>query len=611
MRRFFILSLVAVSCLAAKAQIARWIMHPNYNDIHMATGVPVIVTDSAKTISLWDFYGHRLASTTDLVHPFREGLAVVTKRGSDAITGFYRPDGEFVPLNGYDMAFSYPYFSSGYLLAKSNGDYCFIDKEGKRADFGNFVKMFPFSEGFANCFTFKSVERMKDPYYQYITTDKSPVAFALRNKTLDKEDVEFLSSLSAEGTGVVIIKRKLFLYDRSSRKLSPMFAAENETNIKKQIYVEGHIDEYLKETADSVVINAFSGKNEKVTLVFDRICRPKTFLLGKRTLRFKEREEVLPTFTSCLSADNGQGQVGIKFEGETLLPPQFEAVAFCVNDYAVVRKDGKWGMIAVDKENNFNLRMNKGNDIAFRHHNFETTVRLDMPSYIASKTCRFNIDPKYGCTIDKISFKSHDSENGNYVQYNCVLAIPDSMPDVVKEITYPVRIVYDGLKTPLIPFTVKAWHYKYINVELGEIESNVVNGNVAFAIKITADKAQGESDYPFDVTVDAGSLRSELEKSSETRYHCKLYSLAEGINTINVIVTEHGCPPSVFPFEIKYNSQTSKRGGGPVVIQRKGGASETDTPAVKDTGAAVEALSVQGTEAPSDSTSVTDADVME
>ena len=148
--------------------------------------------------------------------------------------------------------------------------------------------------------------------------------------------------------------------------------------------------------------------------------------------------------------------------------------------------------------------------------------------------------------------QSRDTEDGNYVQYNCVLTIPDSLPDVLTEVVYPVEISYDGLKIPTYSFTAKAWHYKYVNVDLNGAETVVSKGNVAFTVNVTADKTPGDMDYPLEVSIEAKGLKAEKSKMSESRYKCMLYSLAEGVNKFNIIVSEAGCMPSVFPFEITY-----------------------------------------------------------
>ena len=90
-------------------------------------------------------------------------------------------------------------------------------------------------------------------------------------------------------------------------------------------------------------------------------------------------------------------------------------------------------------------------------------------------------------------------------------------------------------------------------------------GNVSFTINISADKQPGENDYPFEVEIKTDSLQTELAKISETRYKCKLFALAEGINNVNINILENGCPPSVFPFEITYIKPVKKSRNKPEV----------------------------------------------
>ena len=111
----------------------------------------------------------------------------------------------------------------------------------------------------------------------------------------------------------------------------------------------------------------------------------------------------------------------------------------------------KWGMLTFDPNLKYRLIMHNGKDIAFRHKDVATTIKLELPVIISADKCRFDIDEKHGCIIDKISLETKNTENGNYVQYNCNLTIPDSLPDVITEIQYPVQITYDGLKYPIVP----------------------------------------------------------------------------------------------------------------------------------------------------------------
>ena len=544
--------LLLQSCLMAYSQMARWVMHPAYERIYLASGVPVIISDSLGTTALWDFYGNKIASTTDILHTFQDGLAVTTKRGSTQITGFFRANGEFVKLENYEVAHSYPYFSDGHLLVKKNKRYMFLDKDGKAVDYGTYINMYPFIGGLATTFTYEQLDKLKNPYYSFVSVDRSPVPFSYKNKLIDKDDVEFLSSLTADGQAIAIIKGRVYLYNNESRLLKPLMTDEADVTKRRQVEVDGDIEEYLIEEGDSITITAKGNKKDIIRLVFDEVCRPLKAVFPRKPVFYKGKEVKQAEYTANLVELKEGKKIGLKYSGKVILQPQFEEYAFSFNDNAIVKSGGKWGMITYDKDLDFKIRMNKGNDIAFRHQTFETTVRLDLPSKITSKNCHFDIRKKHGCEIDRTSVQSRDTEDGNYVQYNCVLTIPDSLPDVQTEVTYPVEISYDGLKIPTYSFTAKAWHYKYVNVDLNGAETVVSKGNVAFTVNVTADKTPGDMDYPLEVSIEAKGLKAEKSKMSESRYKCMLYSLAEGVNKFNIIVSEAGCMPSVFPFEITY-----------------------------------------------------------
>lgn len=593
------LCVMLLSLISANAQIVRWIIPPLYDKIYMASGAQLIITDSLNTSSLWSLDGQKLAVTNDSIHAFREGKAVTTQRGTDIITGFYTSEGKFVSLRPYKIANSYPYFSGGYLLvkenssylarennrlfAKENSYYCFLDTEGKETGNGSYVKAFPFLQGYSACFTYESVEKKKNPYYLYNTIENEPVSFSYYNKSFSADDIEFLSSLNEDGIGIAVIKHKLYYYDGASKALKPVFAKEEEINLKNQIYTKGHVEEYLQVIDDSLtVLRAKNGKTEDVEFMFDELYVPTSIKFAERVVNFKRTKEAKPSYKTSLDVEmsSDKKNVGLSCNGRVVLPPQFDAVDLRFNNNAFVCSSGKWGMVMLDNNQNFALRMNKGNDIAFRHQKFETTIRLDLPTVMSSNKTRIDIAPESGCLIDKTSCETRDTESGNYVQYNCVLTIPDSLPDVITDLEYPVHITFDGLKYPIFPLSVKAWHYKYFNVDINETETTIEQGTVSFTININAEKTPGEDDYPFEVAINAtDSLQTDLEKISETRYKCKLYTLNEGINNFSINILEKGCPPAVFPFEVTYvkpvpKSRNKDKMKEQVVIQKK-----TKTPA--------------------------------
>jgi len=425
--------------------------------------------------------------------------------------------------------------------------------------------MYPFNNGFATCFTYEQVDKLKNPYYTYVTADNSPITFSYNNKVFDKKDVEFLSSVNDEGVGIAIIKHKVYLFDKNARKLEPVFANKTETNIKRQVSVDGELNEYLMDMKDSIIIRGKGSKTEFVRFNFDKFLRPTKIYYADRTEEYKHKTVKAEKYSSPFSPFKSNEKYGLNYKDETVLPEQFDEIGFCLNDFAVVRIDDKWGMLTFDPNLKYRLIMHNGKDIAFRHKDVATTIKLELPVIISADKCRFDVDERHGCIIDKISLETKNTENGNYVQYNCNLTIPDSLPDVITEIQYPVQITYDGLKYPIVPIKTKAWHYKYINVDLDETETTLEQGNVSFTINISADKQPGENDYPFEVEIKTDSLQTELAKISETRYKCKLFALAEGINNVNINILENGCPPSVFPFEITYIKPVKKSRNKPEV----------------------------------------------
>ena len=98
MKKIILSLTLLVVCMAVKAQMTRWIMQPGYDNIYIASGAPLLISDSLDTSSIWNLKGKKLAVTKDDIHPFREGLAVTTQKKTDNITGFFDVQGKFTPL---------------------------------------------------------------------------------------------------------------------------------------------------------------------------------------------------------------------------------------------------------------------------------------------------------------------------------------------------------------------------------------------------------------------------------------------------------------------------------------------------------------------------------
>ena len=589
MNRIIILGLaILASTVQMNGQVVRWLIPPVYDDLHMANGESIVVADSMDYKVLWSLSGRRLAKTEDKLFSYEEGYAVTTKRGSALITGFYDLQGNFTPLSGYNASYSMPYFSNQHLLVLDGNFYRFVDSKGGVGE-NKYAKAYPFFNGYASCSTFANLQKRKDPYNLLLSSKQEVVKFIFNGKQFDREDLEFVSSVNAEDIGVVVAKHKLYYFNGKDQSMSPIFAKKDETNLKNQAKLDDDVSQCLFNESDSIIIlKAKSGKNEQVLIRFNQYMIPLSITLSNGEYIYKKNEKQKPLYDTPLRLLKEGSLCGISWEGQEILPPQLDELVTCFGDKAFVRLARKCGMLQVLKDEAFNIEINKNDPIAFRHQKFETKIRLYLPSYISAFKTRIEVDPNSGCYIDLPSVERKDTETGNSLEYNCVLSIPESLPDEFyndsrSEIIYPIQVLYEGLKSPLLPLTVKAWHYKYFNVDVNEAETSINQGNLSFTFNINAERIPGESDYPTKVKIATDSLQYELEKISETRYKCKVLSLNEGVNSIVIQIIEQGCPPASFPFEVTYTRPSVKTKNKPavkegVVIKKKAQKQVQSTP---------------------------------
>lgn len=560
MKRITICFLIAViTTVSARSQIAKWLVPPLYDKIVMDE---IIVADSASMKVLWSTTGRRIACTADEIFSFRENMAVATEKGSGILTGFYNKMGVFKSLSDCSAAHAYPYFSDGFLLVKQGDFYRFVNTVGTIGD-GQYEKAFPFRNGYATCSTFRNLQKRKDSYNLLLTKQLEPVAFFFEGKRIDDDDIEFISSVNDEHLGIVVAKHRLYYFNGTSRTLAPLYAKKGDTDKHNQAKIEGDINVWLQKDGDSgYVLLAKGGKNDQVQIRFDNFFTPLSVFSSGEKRPFANNSSKEEVADSPLKYTQEGNLYGIQWEEQEILPPQLDKLVTCFADKAIVKLSGKYGLLQISRDEKFGITINKGNPIDFRHQKYETTIRIDLPKAISASDTKIDIDPKLGCEVDKPSRQWKDTEEGNFVQYNCVLNIPPSLPDEMygdsrNQITYPVQIVYNGLKSPVIPCNVMAWHYKYFNVDVNE-EKSIHQGELTFTFNINAERTPGEAVYPTSVNIQTDSLQCELEKISESRYKCRVWTLKDGTNNIVVQILEQGCPPASFPFEVNYTKPSAR-----------------------------------------------------
>lgn len=592
MKRISFVLLCLWGLMDMKAQIAKWLIPPSYERIQQVSGVDAIMTDSAGVKTVWTMDGQRLFSCKDDLFPFKEGIALAVKQGTSQISMAYKQHGEKINIGGCNVAHSYPYYSSGKLLVKNGSYYRFVDAAGHIQE-GKYTNAYPYFQGYATCDIYLNMEKQKDVRHLLIDETGTPVSFTHQGKTIDNNDVQFISSVNDENIGIVVIKSRVFFFNGESKELSPVFAVENPSqNMKEQVRLVSDLEQSFLQSPDSTyTLNAKYGKNDVVSICFDMMRRPLSIKRNETEHFYKKTSEPAKTYQSDLRTKKEGDYFGIYWDniGE-MLPPQFDEVITCFADKALVKLKGKYGMLKIVKDAGFKLRMNKGDDIAFRHQKFETSVRADFPTFLLADKVNLEINAQTGCDIDKTSKNYKNTDDGNFVEYNCVLNIPANLPDELTTLKYPVTVYYDGFRSSEIQFGVKAWHYKYFVVDVDDTQTTLENGTVSFVFNINAERIASDGVYPTTVNILTDSLHYEYEKMSETRHKYKVYSLKEGVNNIVIQIVEQGCPPATFPFEVEYHKPVAKTKNKPaekekVTIKKKEKAvrptrEETDGPRV-------------------------------
>ncbi len=559
----------------AYAQLPKWVIAPSYDQLTVKVDDCLLQTDSLGITSLWTMDGKCLFKTEHYVHPFKDDVAVITKKGTNELIGFVDTLGKLIALPNIQVAYEHPFFENDYLICHESNGYSYYKKDGSKAAFAQSVHSYPFYGGFAPFMTFEQMEKKKDPYYGYYRADGQEMEYRMLEKGTEKEidpkNISFLSGISDSNFGVAVIKNKLYLFNPDTQLFEAFLYGDGESEKKRHLVLNEDYEEYfLNLPNDTIEIIAKYGKNQLALLQFDRELRPARFIFDGDEQSFAKGKTNEFKYASDLKPYGEGDKYGLASMSQQLIPQQFEEIGLMYGNKAFVKQNGKWGVIEIIPNLKYRITLNRGEDVAFRHQKFETQIRLDLPAEISAKDARIDIPASSGCIIDKTSRETKDTESGNYVIYDCSLNIPDSLPDTMTTITYsPISISYDDIRLFDISINIKAWHLKYYNVDPIEAETSISNGIASFTININTQKNVGESDYPFDVKIEADSVSVQYEKITETRYKCLVSNLQEGNNSLNILVTEKGCPPSIFPFEVYYTKPVPKKKKRETVVVRK------------------------------------------
>lgn len=568
----FLLAIMALTFVAMmKAQVATWLIPPAYDDIYKVIGADLIVTDSLDEKIVWNFDGKRLYHTTDAIFPFNDDMAVVTKGSTTLVSGVLSSTGRFIKLDECFVPHAFPYYSGDLFLVKKNNYYHFVDKKGLFR-VSNCSMAYPLLNGYASCQAFKDSQK-KAVKCMLMAKNGRNVKFTCDGKRVDDDDLQFISSVNDEHVAVVVAAGKVYLFNADAKNLEPVMSSG------KQAFMEGEASQWLEMESDTIYSITAQSEGGPVVFQFDNRLMPVSIASNGDTKTYKRNKREMWHTQSPLKTIAENGRYGLAWENEVVLPPQFEKITTRFDDKAFVSLSGKMGMLRILKDQHFELSMNRGNEISFRHQRVGSTIRLEVPPVVPAQTATIEMPASSGCDIDVSTRQVSNTSFGGSVEYDCVLTIPPGLSDEVTDVQYKGQVRYGSFLSPMITFGAKAWHYKYFTIDVVDAETTVSQGVLDFTFTIKADRVEGEEDYPSTVNIKTKSLKVSLDKISETRYKCRVTGLRPGVNNIIIQIQEPGTPPTEYPLEVTYAKPVPKTSGKPAVKENVVIKNKTKRPA--------------------------------
>lgn len=544
------LFLIALLCyVVADAQVAKWLIHPEYDRIEMLNSGLFKVSQKNK-FGLLDAHGAKILEIAyDSIAPFQEDRAVLFHSKEGKMAGFTDLQGHVVDVSkeGYRITNNYPYFSSGYLLVEKENKYYYLNKQGK-AEYGPFAEAYPFFDGKACIRGYKNlIKNPEDTYYDYLSNEgKTPV---LRN--VETDNINFLSSFN-NGQALLVIKKKFYLYTEENKQMVAL-SLDNTTN-KKSL-----VSAFSKELIPTPEKEGYSIAAKNGTFTFDSFMRlSKIAYPGKEPILFPVKKESLPAIQSIFESfgDPTNSRFGIRCQGKELLPPQFDKIILMKEDKALVYQNNQYGVITVDKENSISFKLNNNEHIGFTHQYFVAKLAVSLPSYMKCSSATV-VSKSKDCEIQIETRTENENIERNTLGYDCRLSIPEDLSDTLKTHTYHYALKYDGLVSIDHKVSIPEWYVKYYEVNLSKTNFSISPKDtvtVEFDLIKTDVARNDETNYFKNVELIAANFPAELSlnKITENHYSFRLYGIEEDRLSFSVKITEVGWPPIEYPFEMVF-----------------------------------------------------------
>ena len=167
---------------------------------------------------------------------------------------------------------------------------------------------------------------------------------------------------------------------------------------------------------------------------------------GQELKTYEPPKEKKPEFNSPFGnlSYNDTKLLGLSYNEKDFLPAQFEEIGMLWGNDALVKSDGKYGVISVDTKNSCKYMLNDNLDIGFEHKALKTNVKVVCPPYMKLPLMSLTSFDE-NCIINTDTRKETSNVESVVLSYDCTLSIPEKIGLERTPCYATLGLKYDGL----------------------------------------------------------------------------------------------------------------------------------------------------------------------
>lgn len=568
--------LVLSQCMSSMvvAQVATWMVAPVMDNIEFDAANKLYIGHREDSTLIWNTEGKQIVKTTKHVTPFMQRLCLLTDK-DNGLYSIVSIDGQSIYQDRnsskcrYVIDDSFPFFSYGFLLVMDRQDslYCYINKNGVVRN-ERFSKAFPFLNRHASVSYFKNPAKRKDEVTKLIDTKFEDVIMQKNGKDIDAGEFDFISSLDENKQAICLSGKQVYSYDYDSDNCTRLTVEDSDG---KTSNIQLLSKEYKHNSTDN---GGFSISTNKGKMFFSHNGE---FLRGEwMESKHKPNKDTalkLATSLDTFSYNNLFGITCHRLEKEkaVVLPAQFEEVrdmysTNVYNDLAIVRKNGKYGILLVNNKNNIEIHINKDDTLSYTSDTYRGQLTVTFPFKVNKESLENIVScGDNTCEVDTASLLENVAISGSKFTLDCVLHLPDYKAGNTSEQKHSFFINYNQLTFDSINCKNQ---FKYRNswsvsnptaylcgdtvmLNFGIIESNPVQRDAEATVCLP------------DQTM------TETMKVDKNLFKTIITALPPGETRLDIKITELKGYSWLFPFILEYQPAAEKE-AGTVSLKKEG-----------------------------------------